>query len=397
MRCFVLLLCCAQALCAAVDLRPRVDTLSPLVQLLATNSDAAFQLDILKGISDGLKGRRHVTMPAGWDDLALKLQESTNSQVRSLAQSLSVVFGSERALATLRKTLLSSEASLAARTNAVATLLAAKDPNLVPALLQMLAEPTLRATALRGLPSYDDERIPAAILSLYPVLPLTERNLALSTLSSRLTFARPLLQAVADQKIPARDLTADIVRQLETLNNAGIDERVAKVWGVTHETQADKRNEIARLKSVIQSKGFGDAARGRAVFTKICQQCHSLFNEGGKVGPDLTGANRTDLDYLLQNIIDPNALIPNDYRTWNVETKDDRSITGIVTRQDDKTVTIVTATESMVIPRKEVQSMSQSELSLMPEGLLQPLTESEVRDLLSYLRSSSQVATAEPK
>ena len=103
------------------------------------------------------------------------------------------------------------------------------------------------------------------------------------------------------------------------------------------------------------------------------------------------GSNRGDLEYILQNIVDPNAVIPNEYRTWNLETKDDRAITGIVTRQDDNAVTIITANETLVIPRNEVASLVQGELSMMPEGLLQSLSEGEVCDLIAYLKQPGQV------
>ena len=105
----------------------------------------------------------------------------------------------------------------------------------------------------------------------------------------------------------------------------------------------------------------------------------------------MTGANRPDLDYVLQNVIDPNAIIPNDYRTWTLETKDDRVITGIVTKQDNNAVTIVVPNKTIVVPRSDVKSLTQSEGSLMPEGLLQSLSTDEVRDLLAYLKSAKQV------
>jgi putative heme-binding domain-containing protein len=142
---------------------------------------------------------------------------------------------------------------------------------------------------------------------------------------------------------------------------------------------------------MIEAGPAGDASRGRAVFTRICQQCHTLFGEGGKVGPDITGSNRGDLDYILQNALDPNAVIPNDYRSSTLETKDDRVITGIVTREDDNAVTIVTASETLLIPRNEVQSLRQGEISMMPAGLLQALNDGEVRDLVAYLKSPAQV------
>src|SRR5204863_4564253 len=126
------------------------------------------------------------------------------------------------------------------------------------------------------------------------------------------------------------------------------------------------------------------------VFTRTCQQCHTLFDTGGKVGPDLTGSNRGELDYILQNIVDPNAVIPNDYKAWTLETTDDRSISGILKQHDDKSVTLVSANETLVIPRAEIKSLKESALSMMPEGLLQTCTDQEVRDLIYYLRSPAQ-------
>jgi putative heme-binding domain-containing protein len=116
-----------------------------------------------------------------------------------------------------------------------------------------------------------------------------------------------------------------------------------------------------------------------------------LFEVGGKVGPDLTGSNRADLDYILQNILDPNAEIPNDYRPVTVDTKDDRVITGILKQQDERSLTLQTANEVVTLPRSEVAKLQQAQLSMMPEGLLTPLTDQEVRDLIFYLRSPGQV------
>jgi len=105
----------------------------------------------------------------------------------------------------------------------------------------------------------------------------------------------------------------------------------------------------------------------------------------------LTGSNRADLDYILQNIIDPNAVVPNEYRAVNIETRDARNLTGIIWQQDDKSVTLVTANETVTLPRAEIKTMQQGDLSMMPEGLLQPLSDEEVRDLLYYLSRPGQV------
>jgi putative heme-binding domain-containing protein len=162
------------------------------------------------------------------------------------------------------------------------------------------------------------------------------------------------------------------------------------VWRAT--ARADKQLEIEKYRAIYRAGGSqpGDALRGRVVFTKICHQCHTLFDSGGKVGPDLTGSNRGDLDYILQNIVDPNAVIPNDYRASTIETKDGRVLTCIVKEQNEKSLTVATANETVTLARNEIDSVQQSQLSMMPEALLAPLQDQEVRDLIYYLRSPSQ-------
>ena len=368
------------------------DGLAALVELLGSSDDAQFQYDVLKGLSDGLKGRREVKMPAGWEPVAEKLTKSSDARVRDLSQSLSVTFGSASALANLREVLLNKDARLGTRSNALVALLSAKDPKLPPALQSLLGDSAMRGAALRGLAAYDDAKTPAAVLEAYPSLNPLEKKDALNTLVSRAAYAKPLLAAVAEKKISSKDLSADLVRLLRNLKDPQLNEQVEKTWGLVRESQADKLVDMARYKKLIADKGYGNAPRGRATFAKICQQCHMLFGEGGKIAPDITGSNRGDLDYILHNAVDPNAEIPNDYRTSNIETKDDRAITGIVTKQDENALTIVTANETLVLPRNEVKSLAQTELSMMPEGLLQALSDDEVRDLLAYLRSPAQVA-----
>jgi putative heme-binding domain-containing protein len=370
------------------------EALTALVQVLGENDDVQFQLDVLRGMSEGLKGRRGVKMPQGWDDVATKLGKSSNREVRELAQALSLTFGSATAMNSLRNTLADANADPTARRNAMESLVQARDPNLPPILQKLLSDPAVRAAAVRGLAAYDDPKSAEVLLNLYNSLNQAEKKDALNTLVSRATYAKALLSAVGNKSVPARDLSADIVRQLRNFKDAEINQQVEKLWGVARDTEADKLKEIAKYKSMITIEPAGESSRGRAVFARTCLQCHTLFGEGGKVGPDITGSNRGDLDYILQNIVDPNAVIPNDYRTSNLETKDERVITGIVTKQDENAVTIVTANETVIVPRGDVKSLQQGEISMMPEGLLQALSNSEVRDLVAYLKSPGQVPMA---
>ncbi len=350
------------------------------------------KLDILNGLSFALKGRRTAPMPKGWAELETKLGASSHAEIRAQVQAISLTFGSTDALGALKKTLADRSADPAARRTAYESLLGAKEPGL-PALLQdLLSDPELRGPALRGLATYDDPKTPPAILGVYPTLNETQKREALNTLVSRAPFARELLSAVGSGRVPKQDLTADLVRQLRNLKAGELDEQIVKVWGVMRESGGDKQKEIAKYRDVYRAGGSqpGDGSRGRAVFAKVCAQCHVLFDSGGKVGPDLTGSNRGDLDYILQNIVDPNAVIPNDYRAWNLDTTDDRSISGILKQQDEKAVTLVTATETVVVPRNEIKLLKEGQLSMMPEGLLQPLNDQEVRDLIYYVRGPGQ-------
>lgn len=368
------------------------DPLAALVEVLKGSDDPQLQLDILKGMSDAMKGRRSVAMPAGWTQVETKLSASKNSQIRALAQGLGLTFGSQTALSALRQITVDPAAEITARRSALQSLLAAKDAALPPILQKLLAAPEIRAEALRGLAAYDDASSAAAILGVYSQLSPNEKKDALNTLASRVAFARPLLAAVEQNKVPSKELTAELVRQLRNLKNSDIDQSIQKVWGAFRDTSADKKSEIEKYVKMYRAGGStpGDASRGRAVFAKVCQQCHTLFDTGGKVGPDLTGSNRADLSYILENMVDPNAVIPNDYRTSTVETKDERVITGIIKQQDDKSLTILTANEQIVLPRNEISKIQNSEISMMPEGLLLPLAEQEVRDLIYYLGRPGQ-------
>src|ERR1043166_5029243 len=331
-------------------------------------------------------------MPKGWAVVEAKLSTSSNAEIRAQVQSLSLTFGSPGAVAALKKTLMDKSAQLSARRTAYESLMSAKDPDLAPLLQNLLADPDMQGAALRGLAAYDDPKTPSAILDVYKSLNDVHKRDALNTLASRIAFAKPLLTAVSSESVSKKDLTAEIVRQLRSLNDSQLDEQIQKVWGTMRDTAADKKADIAKYRKIYSAGGSqpGDASRGRALFAKTCQQCHTLFGTGGKVGPDLTGSNRGDLDYILQNIVDPNAVIPNDYRAWNLETTDERTISGILKQQDEKSVTVVTANETLVIPRNEVRSLKESQLSMMPEGLLQTFNDQEVRDLLYYLRSPAQ-------
>jgi putative heme-binding domain-containing protein len=127
------------------------------------------------------------------------------------------------------------------------------------------------------------------------------------------------------------------------------------------------------------------------VFARVCQQCHTLYGVGGKVGPDITGANRADLGYLLENIFDPSAVIPKEYAATRLELADGRVVTGIVKEETKTALTVVTATETLTIPAADVDKRTASDQSMMPDDLTKQASEADIKALFAYLRHPRQV------
>ena len=370
-----------------------VEALDALVGVLKEVDDPAFHLDILKGISAALKGQRNIKIPKGWKEIAPKLAKSPNAEVRQLAQTLSLTFGSKAALDALRAVLVDGKARLADRQKALTALVAARDPKLPEVLRGLLQNEALRREALRGLGAFEDAKTPAAILKIFVKLDTAGKRDALTTLASRVNFAKALMAAVTRGMVKANELPADIVRQLRAHGVKDINETLNTVWGVSRSTPAAKLAEIAKYKKLLEAKVNrpDNLPRGRALFQRTCAQCHKLYGEGGEIGPDITGSNRNNLDYLLTNMLDPNAEIPNDYRTTILRTKDNRVLVGVIRRSEGPSVTIATPAEVVTVAKRDVAAIDLQNFSMMPEGLVLALKVDELRDLVAYLRGSRQL------
>ena len=369
------------------------ESLAILVEELGRAPSSANRESLLIGIEEGLRGRRQVAMPAEWPRVFTRLATDASSRVRSRAVALALTFGDLSARATLRGVLSDSKAGLELRREAMAALLKVKDPSLPATLRGLVSDPALGGPAVRGLSAYDDPSTPGALLAAYSTLGQSERRDVLNTLAARKEWARALLAAIGAGTLPRADLTADLVRQVRNFKDSDIDSRIGRLWGTVRETTADRARLIARYKGVLTSKPARspDPSLGRSVFARTCQQCHTLFGVGGQVGPDLTGSNRRDLDYVLSNVLDPGALIGKDYMAHVIATTDGRILTGIIRAEDKDTITLVTANETITLPKSDIEQRRQSDQSMMPEDLWTPLSEHEVRSLVAYLASPAQV------
>ena len=368
------------------------DAIVAAVSILLIGTDKQ-HTSTLTGILAGFAGKRSVQMPWIWKEASEKLEKSVDPVVKQKTMALATIFGDQRALATLRNVLENQNADLAQRQNALESLLAAKDSATLTILQTLVADPQIRGGAIRGLAAYDDAKTAGILVDGYISFDADSKLATLNTLASRISSAQEFVAAIKAKKIPQADLTAPTVRNLNSLNDKSINEWIAGSWGAIRATPDDKIKEIARYKKVLtpQVVARGDAGNGRAIFVKTCMQCHTLFDAGAKIGPDLTGSNRANVDYLLENIVDPSAVIGKDYLMVNAKTKDGRFIDGIIKSQTDDSITFATVNELITLPKNEIASQKTSNVSMMPEGLMAGLNEKEVRDLIRYLASPAQV------
>jgi putative membrane-bound dehydrogenase-like protein len=368
---------------------------APVNDLLkvALNKPETFQGDVLTGLSEGLRGWRKAPKPSAWDPLSAKLAASTNVAVRDRARDLSALFGDGRALDEVKRTALDDQADLAFRSAALLTLIENRPSDLRQICEQLLSVRFLNSIAVRGLALFDDPIIGAKLATNYQRFHGLERGAVIETLASRPAFAGPLLEEVAAGRIPRADVTAFHARQIRSFNDPTLTKRLGEVWGELRDSSAENQKFIAELKTKLTPSALSgaDKSAGRVVFNLACASCHTLYGHGGKTGPDLTGSGRDNLDYLLDNIVSPSAVVNADFRMSVLELKDGRTINGLVAAKTDRTLTLRTLSETLTLERSEIASIQESTLSLMPEGLLQALTEKQLFDLIAYLMHRSQV------
>ena len=369
-------------------------SLALLVDALGKSTDNGERVAIMSSLKKSLVGQRRVDAPSAWPEVYLQLVTSENQRVRRLLPALGVTFGHEASIKSLRQQIRTKAEPMDARRAALEILLTDQDSELGKTLQELLPEPGLRDLVLSGLARYDNPATPNAVLSIYSTLSPNERQRAMATLSSRATYAVPMLQAVADGGIPKTDLSADLVRQIHNLKDERASELLTDLWGNVRNTPADKKKQISSLLYQLRTTPVTevDPELGRAIFAKTCQQCHTLYGVGETIGPDLTGANRSDVNYLLTNVVDPSALIPKEYRTSTVVTDGGRVLTGIITAEDDRSITLRSTTETIVLPKEEIEDSMTNDISMMPENQLQAFSQAEIASLFAYLQGKSQVS-----
>lgn len=366
-----------------------------LLRLVLYLQDEAACHDILQGMDEALRGRSKAPAPTNWKAVEKKYEQGPPS-TRRIVRDLALVFGSGRALDELRELVSSNRTPLDLRRRAIQSLVAARAPDLATTLQQLLKQRYINVEAIRGLAAYAHKDTPKLLLEAYDSFHQPARQEAIATLVSRAEFSKALLAAVQSGDIDRGEVSPFQLRQMQLFDDQTIHASIERLWPELRDIPGQKKRQIEELQSRLTEAELANAnlPRGRGIFKQNCAKCHQLFDDGELVGPALTGTQRTNLRYLLENIVDPSATVSQDYQLTMVAMEDGRVLTGIVQgnlNDNRPTIALRTTNERLILAKDEIRTMRTSPLSLMPDRQLEVMTAEEVRDLIGYLMTPRQV------
>ncbi len=369
-------------------------SLQLVVESLSEVKEPRLQISLMKGMLAGLAGRRDVPVPAGWNAVADQLNRSDDSTVRDLVSQLAQVFGDQAAMDRAIELVQDQFTETETRRRALYSLLTQKHQPAAQLLEDLLSEKELQLDAIRGYALIEHPRAAEILLDRYPDWPAPLKKATLETLATRRNYAVALLVAIEAKQIAIEEVPAHVARSMDLL----LGDSFAKIFGEVRELDQDRNQLIARYKELLtdESLAEADAHAGRKVFEKTCASCHKLYGTGGDIGPDLTGSNRANLDYILLNSVDPSYDVPEGYRMVLIETVDGLVLNGVVAEENARSVTLKTVQQPRVVVLKDdIVERQISPKSIMPDGQLEALKQDELRNLILYLRSTQQVEASE--
>ncbi len=362
----------------------------PLVAAIGSADDGDTQQNLLLGLRDSVEGRFDMDSPAGWGDVYPKLR-SAGGETAKLALQLSGQFGDSVAADAMLATLLDDSAETADRLRSLTGLAGRKRAELKPHLISLTSDDSLRRDAIRATAAFEDRELARQLLGRYTQLSAEDKLEVVHALSSRSSYANELTDAMARGDVPKSDVPAYIARTLRRV----VGNRFADVWGPIESIDTNTEQQFAKYRELATADALdkANASAGRAVFNKTCAACHKLYGYGGNVGPDISGANRANMEYLLGNILTPSAIIQDAYKMHIVLTDDGRIYSGIPAEENERQLKLRVADrqEPIVIAKSQIQSREIAPVSMMPTGTLDVLSDVETIDLLKYLQSAQQV------
>lgn len=368
--------------------------LDEVVQWIAKQTKSDSTLLGLQELVKGLESQSQPKPSPSWLKLRDTLLNHQDKQISELVIRVAAKYRDPVAVDKLRSTALDSKQPVPNRQSAIKMLREVQDSNLQSIVVTLLDQESVRPIALAALADVVDATIANKVLQQCKSWSESDRRLSLYALLGRVETAKLVVDALEQKALEPKDISADMIAQMTNLPKFDDQERLSKVWGSISKVNKDTEAEIVRLKKELTSNSSkGNLQTGKQLFAKTCGQCHRLFAEGGNIGPELTGSNRRDLDYLLGNILAPSSVMAKEYQPWIVVTEDGRVVTGLLKAKTEESIQIQTATELTTVYTQDIDEMKQSEKSMMPENLLATLTPGQIRDLVAYLQSETPSQT----
>ncbi len=241
--------------------------------------------------------------------------------------------------------------------------------------------------AIRVLPDIEDARSKLTSLMLDEKLPLGLRREALRTFARKGDGGLTLLAMAKENKLP-KELLTEATTVVHTHADRRVRDEAAKILPLPKSANGRTLPSVFEL---IRQEGKAD--RGQLVFfregTNSCSACHRVQGRGNWIGPDLSTIGvKYGREELFRSILNPSAAIGYNYRSQVVAMHDGRVITGLPVEESPDRLILKTAEgKRITIKPSEVEDRKTSEVSLMPEGLAQAMTDQDLVDLLAYLET----------
>jgi putative heme-binding domain-containing protein len=246
----------------------------------------------------------------------------------------------------------------------------------------------LRRASLSSLSAYDDEAVGARVVELLPALAGEVRTAAFTLLASRAKWSERLLEAVRTGGVKAAEVPEDVATRLRA---GPLAERAAALLRAPAAVPAETLARIEQIQAALRG-GPGNPYAGEALFDARCAKCHKLFHKGGNVGPDLTAYQRDNLGTLLPSLVNPSAEIREGFQYYLVATTDDRVLSGFFVDRDHQVTVLRTLDgENVTLRAAQIRAVKPAGQSLMPAGLLDGLSDQQLRDFFAYLRITQPI------
>ena len=283
-------------------------------------------------------------------------------------------------------------------------------PGASPTLIQVLlrlgsTKEDLRRATMLAMQGYDLPEVAQAILDVYPTAALESKRVAEAVLSSRAGWSKMFLETIKlsqtglsmTRRIPVKSIPVGIVQRVKQYKQSDLKTLAEELWPTpSREDSVATEARISEVSKWVRSS-TGDPYAGRTLYQNICASCHKLFGQGAEVGPELTTFKRDDLESMVLAIVNPGAEIREGYENYSIETRDGRSLSGFLVEQTKDTIVLRGLDgHNTLLNRSELTEIRPPGTSLMPEGLLDGLTEEQVRDLFAYLRSTQPLVGSPP-